>query len=355
MNICIFGAGYVGSALATLMNQSEDLHVVCVDPQARSNPNFVTFHAAVPRGIHVFIICVPTPLDQFDQPDLHCVKQAAESIATNMSGARPLVIVESTVRVGDTEGLVAGILDQSLKAYDLAFSPERISPGDTTITDAVKVVAGRDDRSVRRAKALYSQFFEVHVAPSIRVAEMAKLLENTQRDVNIALMNELYWNAEVMGVPFDEVLAACRTKWNFADYKPGLVGGHCIAVDPVYLAHSMPGIDGTDLSVIETARTTNRIQPSEVAIRIIGIARSNNVENIILLGEGYKPNSKDTRNSGAVEVVSLVQRFFEDTDVAVVHLNNVADYFTLDNCMTVVLVEDDQFKHLKNVYRPYKG
>ena len=195
------------------------------------------------KGVTFFVVAVPTPVDQNNVPDLTPVIKASETIAKHVTKGC-VVVYESTVYPGVTEEICGPILAKLSGLtcgvdFKLGYSPERINPGDKehTLERITKVVSGQDAESLDRVAATYGAIIEagVHRAPSIKVAEAAKVIENTQRDINIALINELALIFDRMGIRTADVLAAAATKWNFLKFKPGLVGGHCIGVDPYYL------------------------------------------------------------------------------------------------------------------------
>jgi nucleotide sugar dehydrogenase len=369
MRVCILGAGYVGSALAEMLSPSNT--VIMFDPDwSKGAPNgqCLILHEKVPKEMEVYIICVPTPLCENGRPDHSFVVDAATMVRDAIKDSngfsadfRPLVILESTVAVGTTRDLVAPIFEGLRYTVDVAFSPERISPGDKGIEDSVKVISGVDHLALIAVYNFYGPNLKVFACGSTEEAEMAKLLENTQRDVNIALMNELNDAAENLGISFQRVLAACRTKWNFADFKPGLVGGHCIAVDPHFLMDSFK----IPLSMVSLARDINAQEPTRLGRQIYKAAKEAGAITIVVLGAGYKPNSTDTRNAGATHLVSWL-KFYANRDFnqetgprTVEHFSTLEEYqgfmeVTKKNVFTVVAVEDTQFEKLENVYRLYE-
>ncbi|MEQ8814113.1 MAG: nucleotide sugar dehydrogenase [Thalassobaculum sp.] len=261
-------------------------------------------------GCEAFVVAVPTPIDGDRRPDLAPLLAAADLIGPVL---RPgaLVVVESTVHPGATEEVfgprlaaASGLAQGS--GFVLGYSPERINPGDPGhgIADVVKVVSGEDADTLDRVAALYAPVVPagLHLAPSIRVAEASKITENVQRDVNIALMNELALIYDRLGLRTEDVLAAARTKWNFAPYRPGLVGGHCIGVDPYYLIAKAEA-HGYYPELIRAARRLNDGMADRVAQKIVvrlstaGIAVAG--ARIGLMGLAFKENVSDARNSQA--------------------------------------------------------
>jgi len=265
-------------------------------------------------GCEVFVVAVPTPIDGDRRPDLAPLLAAADLIGPVL---RPgaLVVVESTVHPGATEevfgprlaaasGLGSGLAPG--QGFVLGYSPERINPGDPVhgLAEVVKVVSGEDKATLDRMAALYGPVVPagLHLAPSIRVAEASKITENVQRDVNIALMNELALIYDRLGLRTEDVLAAARTKWNFAPYRPGLVGGHCIGVDPYYLIAKAEA-HGYYPELIRAARRINDGMADRIAQKIVvrlsaaGIAVAG--ARIGLMGLAFKENVSDARNSQA--------------------------------------------------------
>jgi UDP-N-acetyl-D-galactosamine dehydrogenase len=266
------------------------------------------------------VITVPTPIDGQRRPDLGPIRAACHTIGKVL---RPggLVVVESTVYPGLTREICGPVLAAAsgLKAgvdFHLGYSPERINPGDRThrLESIVKVVSADDEASLERVAAAYGAIVRagIHRAPSIEVAEAAKVIENTQRDLNIALMNELAIIFDRMGVPTRDVLAAAGTKWNFLPFTPGLVGGHCIGVDPYYLTAKAESI-GYHPHVILSGRRINDEMGIYVAQRLVKmlIAADRSVRHarVGILGMTFKENVPDIRNSRVPQIVAELQSF----------------------------------------------
>ncbi len=267
----------------------------------------------------IFIVAVPTPIDQAKQPDLKPFKSAAEIVGAIIpKGA--IVVFESTVYPGATEEVAIPILE-TVSGYkcgvdfEVGYSPERINPGDSrhSFADIVKVVAASSKKATDTLVDVYGSVVTagIHRAPSIKVAEAAKVIENTQRDLNIALMNELAVMFHAMDIDTRDVLAGSATKWNFLPFQPGLVGGHCIGVDPYYLTHKAHEI-GLTPQVILAGRGTNEAMPAFIAGKIIQacvkLGRSMPLK-IAVLGLTYKANVPDTRNSKVVDLVRELAGF----------------------------------------------
>lgn len=274
------------------------------------------------RNCNVFIIAVPTPVDQNHSPDLSCLINASRMVGSLLKKG-DCVIYESTVAPGCTGKICLPILkgESALmpgEDFYLGFSPERVNPGDTehTLQSISKVVSGINEESLLFIDKLYS--FVVNktcMASSIEIAEASKLVENIQRDVNIALMNELSVYFEKMDIPMDEVLEVSASKWNFSNYHPGLVGGHCIAVDPYYLLESAEK-EGVSLPLIQQAREVNENMPEEFACRILSkLEKPYKGKKVLIRGLAFKPGVKDIRNTKTAQLRELLVKQGIEVDV----------------------------------------
>ena len=273
-----------------------------------------------------FIVAVPTPVDEAKRPDLRALESASRTVGARI---RPgaVVVYESTVYPGATEDVCVPILEKvsGLRCgTDLfvGYSPERMNPGDDAhdFTRVVKVVSAGDPATLDTLARLYESVVEagVHRAPSIRVAEAAKVIENTQRDINIALMNEVAMIFERLGIDTGDVLAAAGTKWNFLPFRPGLVGGHCIGVDPYYLTHQAMRA-GHHPEVILSGRRINDEIGSFVASNVVRLlVRSGTTVRdcaVTVLGAAFKENVPDVRNSGVARLVAELSRYGMEVQV----------------------------------------
>ena len=281
-----------------------------------------TANASELVDIDVFIICVPTPLSEDGSPDLTAVERASGTVAAQLEGARkPLVVLESTTYPGTTEEIVKPILESNgLRATDdfcLAFSPERIDPGNQTwdFQNTPKVVGGLTQSCGDRAVAFYSTVTtKVVRTKGLKEAEMAKLLENTYRHVNIALVNELAKVSNLLGIDFWDVIAAAETKpYGFQAFRPGPgVGGHCIPIDPNYLDHRVRTELGQTLRFVELAQDINSSMPAYVVQRVVHLLAQHEMQIesavVLLLGVTYKPNVADLRETPATAVVRELRR-----------------------------------------------
>lgn len=278
------------------------------------------------------IVTVPTPIDKEKRPDLSPVCSATRAIGKILKPGM-VIVYESTVYPGVTEEICGPILEEmsGLKCgvdFHLGYSPERINPGDKihTLEKIVKVVAGQDSKTTERVAKVYSEIIEagIHVAPSIRVAEAAKVIENTQRDLNIALMNELAIIFDKMEINTIDVLEAAGTKWNFLPFRPGLVGGHCIGVDPYYLTSKAESL-GLNPEVILAGRKTNDEMGSWIARKTLKLLNKTGkqIQNakIGILGLTFKEDVPDLRNSRVPDIIEELQEFGAEVLVFDPHAN----------------------------------
>jgi UDP-N-acetyl-D-galactosamine dehydrogenase len=267
-----------------------------------------------------YVVAVPTPIDQHKNPDLKPLLSACETVG-RVIGKGDVVVFESTVYPGCTEEdcvpmiqSVSGL--RFMDDFKVGYSPERINPGDKehTLTKITKVVSGCDEETLQVVSALYGSIIEAGVfeTSSIKVAEASKIIENTQRDLNIALMNELSTIFKKMDINTYEVLAASATKWNFLKFTPGLVGGHCIGVDPYYLTHKANEL-GIHAKVITAGRNTNDNVPGTIAKEIIQFLIDKDVPvkqtRVLVMGVTFKENVADIRNSKVPELINVLKEF----------------------------------------------
>ncbi|MEJ7627178.1 MAG: nucleotide sugar dehydrogenase [Ferruginibacter sp.] len=285
------------------------------------------------RRANFFIVAVPTPVDENNNPDLIPVKKASETVGKVIKKG-DYVVFESTVYPGCTEEDCVPIIEKfsGLKMredYMIGYSPERINPGDKehTLSSIVKVVSGCCKESLDVIAKVYELVVKagVHKASSIKVAEAAKIIENTQRDLNIALMNELSIIFDKMNINTFEVLEAAGTKWNFLRFQPGLVGGHCIGVDPYYLTYKSKQL-GYDSQVILAGRAINDGMAGYVAKKILQFIIQNNgdVKNakVLVMGATFKENVSDIRNSKVADVIKELKSYSLHVDVTDPHANS---------------------------------
>jgi UDP-N-acetyl-D-galactosamine dehydrogenase len=272
------------------------------------------------KGCNVFIITVPTPIDEYKRPDLRPLESASRTVGRAI-GKGGVAIYESTVYPGATEEVCVPIIEAESgltfnQDFYAGYSPERINPGDKQhrLETIMKVTSGSTAEAADFIDDLYRQIITAgtHKASSIRVAEAAKVIENTQRDVNIALINELALIFHRLGIDTHEVLEAAGTKWNFLPFRPGLVGGHCIGVDPYYLTHKAQQI-GYHPDVILAGRRINDGMGSHVARRTAKLMAQRNLQttqsNILVLGLAFKENCPDVRNTRVVDIVTELRSY----------------------------------------------
>jgi UDP-N-acetyl-D-galactosamine dehydrogenase len=269
---------------------------------------------------NIYIVTVPTPIDKLNNPNLEPLKNASMAVGKFLE-REDIVIYESTVYPGATEEVCVPLLEESSglkfnRDFYCGYSPERINPGDKKhrLPMIKKVTSGSTEEIAEKVDSLYKSIISAgtHKAESIKIAEAAKVIENTQRDVNIALVNELAKFFNKLGIDTESVLKAAETKWNFIPFVPGLVGGHCIGVDPYYLAHKAKEI-GFDPEMIASGRTINNDMGSYIAIevsKLMSKKRINLVDaNILIMGLSFKENSPDIRNSGVARLVTTLESF----------------------------------------------
>ncbi|NQE52239.1 UDP-N-acetyl-D-mannosamine dehydrogenase [ANME-1 cluster archaeon GoMg3.2] len=323
--VCVVGLGYVGLPLAKAFSKHlktigfdvDNEKIRLLKNNKGENIEFTTDPSLIKLADFV-IIAVPTPVTKSKEPDLSYVKSAAETVGMNLKRGAT-VVLESTVYPGVTEEVVAPSLERESKMncgidFYIGYSPERINPGDDAhaLTKITKIVAGMDDDTTERLAELYGLITNVYKAKDIRTAEAAKVIENIQRDLNIALMNELAIIFHKMGLDTNSVLDAAGTKWNFQPYKPGLVGGHCIPVDPYYLVYKAKEL-GYHPQVILAGRSINDYMPKHVAeMAIKGLNEVGKVikgSKVLIMGLTYKENVPDTRESPVREMVNELKEF----------------------------------------------
>ncbi|OGL65681.1 hypothetical protein A3B21_00425 [Candidatus Uhrbacteria bacterium RIFCSPLOWO2_01_FULL_47_24] len=341
VKIAIVGLGYVGLPLAVAFGKSHFAPIIGLNKskgridslKAGHDPNKdvpdedlaaakveYTLDPSVLSRANFIIVTVPTPITNAKTPDLTPVIEASETIGKHIK-AGTVVVYESTVYPGVTEEVCVPLIEKNsgLKCgrdWYVGYSPERTNPGDTehTITTTVKVVSGIDKETLELVAAVYGEICKagVHKAPNIKTAEAEKVIENTQRDLNIALVNELALIFNRMGINTRDVLEAAGTKWNFHKYQPGLVGGHCIGVDPYYLTHKAQEL-GYNPEVILAGRRINDWMPEYVAdLTILGLVEAGKVvqgSRVLVLGLTFKENIRDTRNSKIGDTIRKLKSY----------------------------------------------
>jgi UDP-N-acetyl-D-galactosamine dehydrogenase len=347
--ICVIGLGYVGLPLAHAFSSKYD--VVGFDisdsridelrdgydrtlelsqtqvKEAISNGMIFTNDVNDIKNSNIYIVTVPTPIDKHKKPDLTPLIKASETIGSILN-KDDIVIYESTVYPGATEEDCVPVLEKfsGLKFnqdFFCGYSPERINPGDKehTVTKILKVTSGSTPEIGKRVDELYASVITAgtHLAPTIKVAEAAKVIENSQRDINIAFVNELAMIFNRLNIDTNAVLQAAGTKWNFLPFRPGLVGGHCIGVDPYYLTHKAQEV-GYNPEIILAGRRLNDNMGIYVANQVIKlmIKKGHKVEGskVLVLGITFKENCPDIRNSKVIDVIRELDEFGCDVDVS---------------------------------------
>jgi len=328
--VCILGLGYVGLPLLeafakhfSVIGFDVDNKVVARLKQNNRSQNILITHEPMEIGQADFIIiAVPTPVTRFKEPDLSYVVGAAQIAGRNMKKGST-VILESTVYPGVTEDVLKPLLEkesgfQCGRDFKIAYSPERINPGDRehTLDRITKVVAGMDEETAELVAELYHRVTpHIFKAKDIKTAEAAKVIENIQRDLNIALMNELSLIFGKMGLSTKDVLQAASTKWNFHRYSPGLVGGHCIPVDPYYLVYKAKEL-GYHPQVILAGRAINDSMPRHVADMTIkalnDVGKVIKGSKVLIMGLTYKENVADTRETPVKQIIKELQEYGVD-------------------------------------------
>ena len=370
--VCIVGLGYVGLPLAEAFSKHLKVTGYDIDEEKIKNLNsnnnednleFTTKPSRI-RQADFVLICVPTPVTKSKEPDLSYVKSAAELVGKNLKKGA-VVVLESTVYPGVMEEIVKPILEEKsgMKCgadFKIGYSPERVNPGDKehTIDKLTKIVAGMDEETTEILADLYGLITNVYKAKDIKTAEAAKVIENIQRDLNIALMNELAMIFYKMGLDTKAVLEAASTKWNFHHYSPGLVGGHCIPVDPYYLVYKAKEL-GYHPQVILAGRAINDYMPKHVAeMAIKGLNEVGKVikgSKVLIMGLTYKENVPDTRESPVREMVKELKEFGVDVygydpllskeEIEAFGVNALDDFNVIMDCV-IVAVAHDEFKKI---------
>ena len=346
LKIAIIGLGYVGLPLAVEFGKQVPVigfdihqkridelksgqdHTLEVSPEELKQASKLSYSAdlAELKDCNFFIVTVPTPIDDFKQPDLTPLIKASTSIGQVLKKG-DVVVYESTVYPGATEEVCIPVLEKQSglifnQDFFAGYSPERINPGDKLhrVTNILKITSGSTPEIADFVDQVYNLVIEAgtHKAPSIKVAEAAKVIENTQRDVNIALINELAIIFNKMGIDTEAVLQAAGTKWNFLPFRPGLVGGHCIGVDPYYLTHKAQAI-GYHPEIILAGRRLNDSMGAYVVTQLVKgmIKKKIQVEGakVLVLGLSFKENCPDIRNTKIIDIVHELKEYHMDVDV----------------------------------------
>ena len=347
IKIAIIGLGYVGLPLAIefgkkITTKGFDISKKRIKKLRKNideneelkkkdfvSSKYISFHSNFIdiKGSNFYIICVPTPVNRSNVPNLKLLKKACLLLAKVIK-KNDFIVFESTVYPGTTEEICIPLIQHEYcKIHNLkklennyfkyGYNPERINPGDksNTLSNVYKVISGNNQSNLDTIARVYSLVAnKIFKAKSIKVAEAAKIIENCQRDINIAFMNELTMIFDKLDINFDEVLKAAASKWNFVNFKPGLVGGHCIGVDPYYLAHKSL-LAGYTPKVILSGRKINDEMPKFYSKKIRfnikkNFSKTSKLNKILLLGLSFKENVNDIRNSKALEIVKILKKSF---------------------------------------------
>ena len=346
LKIAIIGLGYVGLPLAVEFGkkvpvmgfdihqkridelQSGQDHTLEVSPKELKQATHLSYTTNLQQlaDCNFFIVTVPTPIDEFKQPDLTPLVKASESIARVLKKG-DVVVYESTVYPGATEEVCIPVLEKNSglkfnQDFYAGYSPERINPGDKLhrVTNILKITSGSTPAVADYVDQVYNLVIEAgtHKAASIKVAEAAKVIENTQRDVNIALINELALIFNKMGIDTEAVLEAAGTKWNFLPFRPGLVGGHCIGVDPYYLTYKAQAI-GYHPEIILAGRRLNDGMGAYVVTQLVKAMLKKRIQvedaKVLILGLSFKENCPDIRNTRIIDIVNELKEYHTQIDV----------------------------------------
>jgi UDP-N-acetyl-D-galactosamine dehydrogenase len=336
--ISIIGLGYVGLPLAVSLsdfyhvygfevstNRIEELKKgidknkeISKKKILNKNLKFINIKDIENYVSDIFIVTVPTPVYANFKPNLTYLYNACKAISKILKKDN-LIIIESTVAPGTTEKFCVNTLSKFSKIpshkINICFSPERANPGDNKniLSNVTKVISGNSKKSIKRAIAIYKKVVKkIHVSKSIMEAELSKIIENAQRDLNISFMNELMRISEVYGLDYNDVLQTCKTKWNFIDFKPGLVGGHCVSVDPYYLIEDLKK-KKFKTTIISRTRNYNEKFVVYIAKKIIEIINKQKIKKILFYGISFKDNVLDLRNSKYLEIINIISKKYKIT------------------------------------------
>ena len=362
LELAIIGLGYVGLPLAVEFGKKRKVIGFDIDKERIQNlkngydstkesstndllsAKNLIFTSSIEeiKNCNCFIVCVPTPIDSQKQPDLTPLISASKKISTILK-KNDIVIYESTVYPGATEEVCVPVLENSSNLkfnidFFCGYSPERINPGDKDrgVSDIVKVTSGSNKEIANIIDRLYAEIIiaGTHMAPSIRVAEAAKVIENTQRDVNIALINELAIIFDKLNIDTKEVLSAAETKWNVLPFRPGIVGGHCIGVDPYYLTFKAKSV-GYHPEIILSGRALNDDMGSYIANKTIKTMARKGINifksKVLILGLAFKENCPDIRNTRVTDIKEHLEEYSCEVDIydPLVHIEDAIKHYNI--------------------------
>ncbi len=347
LKICVIGLGYVGLPLAIEFGKKFSTIGFDINKSRIQNLKFnfdenneikkknflssklLSFSSNYKKiyDANFYVVCVPTPVNNKNIPDLTLLKKACLLLAKVIK-KNDFIVFESTVYPGTTEEFCIPLIEKEFSKlnkvkiekknyFNYGYSPERINPGDkiNNLSNVYKIVSGSSSKNLKKISKVYSMVApKIYKAKSIKIAESAKIIENCQRDINIAFMNELTLLFDNLKINFSEVLKAASTKWNFINFKPGLVGGHCIGVDPYYLAHKSK-IEGYIPKIILSGRRINdqmaRFYAKKIKFIIKKRLQTKKQKQVLILGVSFKENVNDTRNSKAFEIIDFLRKDFK--------------------------------------------
>ncbi len=376
--VAVVGAGYVGMQVAVIFAKSGfeviayDIDKCRIDELNHGIDKYLELNQCVGLNITFtyeidllaiaknYIVALPTPVNPHLVPDLSALEQAATTLGRIIK-KDDVIVFESTVFPGATEELMIPILarESGLKSgceFYVGYSPERVIPGNVEhgLAKDAKIISAENEPALKRVRELYEQggFTNLYPVPTMKIAEASKLLENIQRDVNIALMNEYASVMSAMGIPIHDVLTAAKTKWNFLPFKPGLVGGHCIPVDPYYLIYQANKY-GVSTNLISSSRQVNEQFIHFIADTLIKLLTNQGIPisraKVVLAGISFKPNVSDTRHSLSIELCKLLETY----DIEVVALDPIANRHDLNLnwvewedmpvCDAMILIQEHDF------------
>ena len=386
-NISIIGLGYVGLPLAVGLSKYFNITGYDVNPNRIKElnkkidiTNEIKLNSKVLKQIDftneqiklkntdVFIVTVPTPIHKNNLPNLQSLKIASKMVGKYLK-KKSIVVFESTVYPGCTEEFCIPIIEKisKLKAnkdFYYGYSPERINPGDkkNSLENVVKVVSGSNKFAVKEISLIYKKIIKkgIHKAKNVKIAESAKIIENIQRDINIGFINELYLIFNKLNIDFREVMLAANTKWNFLDFKAGLVGGHCIGVDPYYLAYKAK-LENCNSKILLAGREVNANMYKYILKNILHKVKNCNDPKILLLGQTFKENVPDLRNSQAIKIFDALKKkkikvFTHEPNQTYTNKNLTLDKIKKKKFdLVIVLVGHKQFKNNNFLYKILKN
>lgn len=362
IKVAIIGLGYVGSELLSTIHKKK-IHVVGFDiDKNKINILKKRYQVSNDKNIlkdnNLFIICVPTPIDKKYKPDLTYLEKACKTVSEFINN-KSIVVFESTVYPGVTEEICIKILEKNSNKklnndFFVGYSPERYSPGEKKpLSEIDKLVSGSNIKTARFLKSFYSKFInKVHLVENIKIAELSKNFENCQRDLNISLFNELFIYCKKLKIDYSKVIKACETKWNFNFFSAGLVGGHCISIDPYYLIFHANN-KKTSFKTLKTSRKVN----NNFIIYIYKLTKRFLIEkklinkNILFYGLTYKPNIADIRNSGAEIIYNKLKLQFKNIISYDPYIHKKSYLNKKKFSIIIVMVKHNEFTKNLRIYK----